>query len=160
MVEPVAVVAAGLMAAGVAGSLLPALPSGLLSLAGVYAYVVFGAEPIGPALLVGLTAAGGLATVAEWFAGPIAARAAGASTRTVLAAALGGVALFLVAGPVGVPVGMVAAVLALELRRGADPRTALGRSAGTVLGLLLSSAVQVLLTASVLVAFVALVALS
>ncbi|MFB6302369.1 MAG: DUF456 domain-containing protein [Haloferacaceae archaeon] len=159
MVEPVAVVAAALMAAGVVGSVLPALPSGLLSLAGVYAYVLFGAEPIGPLLLVGLTLVAGVAAVAEQFAGPVAARASGASTGTALAAGAGGVVLFFVAGPVGILVGMVAVVLALELRRGAAPRTALYRSAGTVLGILVSSAVQILLTASVLVAFVGVVVL-
>lgn len=157
MVDPVAVVAAGLMAAGVVGSVLPAVPSGLLSLAGVYAYVLFGADPVGPVLLAGLTAVGGIAVVAEQFAGPIAARATGASTRTALAAAVGGLVGLVVLGPLGLPLGMVAVVLALELRRGAAPRAALRRSAGTVLGVLLSSAVQVLLTGAVLVAFVALV---
>jgi uncharacterized protein YqgC (DUF456 family) len=155
MVDPVAVVATALMAAGVLGSVLPALPSGLLSLAGVYAYVLFGAEPIGLPLLAGLTLVGAVVVVAEQFAGPVAARAAGASTRTVLAAAAGGVVLFFVAGPVGIVVGMVAVVGLLELRRGADPRTALRRAGGAVLGVLVSSAVQALLTASMLVAFLA-----
>lgn len=159
MVDPVAVVAAGLLAAGVVGSVLPAMPSGLLSLAGVYVYVLFGAEPMGPFLLAGLTLVGLVAVVAEQFAGPVAARATGASTRTALASAAGGVVLFFVAGPVGVVVGMVGVVLVLELRRGADLRTALVRSAGTVLGVLASSVVQVLLTASVLVAFLAFVVL-
>lgn len=159
MVEPVAVVAAALMAAGVLGSVLPALPSGLLSLAGVYVYVLLGAEPIGLPLLAGLTLVGAVAVVAEQFAGPVAARATGASTRTVLAAAAGGVVLFFVAGPVGIVVGMVAVVGLLELRRGADPRIALRRAGSTVLGVLVSSAVQALLTASVLVAFLAAVVL-
>lgn len=154
MVDPVAVVAAGLMTAGVVGSVVPAMPSGLLSLAGVYAYVLFGAEPIGPLLLVGLTAVGVVGVVADQFAAPVAARATGASTRTALAAAVGGVALFFVAGPVGVLVGMVGVVLLLELRRGADLRTAARRSAGTALGVLASAAVQALLATSILVAFV------
>ncbi|MFB6080196.1 MAG: DUF456 domain-containing protein [Haloferacaceae archaeon] len=154
MVDPVAVVAVGLLAAGVVGSVVPAMPSGLLSLAGVYAYVLFGADRIGPFLLVGLTAVGLVAAAVEQFAGPIAARASGASTRTALAAAAGGVVAFLVAGPVGLLVGMVAVVFALELHRGAGAEGALRRSAATVLGILVSSAVQVLLTASILVAFV------
>lgn len=157
MVESVAVAAAALMAAGVLGSVLPAVPSGLLSLAGVYAYVCFGAEPIGPLLLASLTVAGVVAAASEQFGGPIAARASGASTRTVLAAAAGGVVLFFVAGPVGIPIGMIAVVSLLELHRGADGETALRRAAATALGILVSSAVQVLLTASVLVAFVAVV---
>jgi uncharacterized protein YqgC (DUF456 family) len=159
MVESVAVVAAGLLAAGVVGSVLPAMPSGLLSLAGVYVYVLFGADRMGPFLLAGLTLVGVVAVVAEQFAGPIAARATGASTHTALAAAAGGVVLFFVAGPVGIVVGMVGVVLLLELRRGVDPRTALGRSVGTVLGVLASAVVQVVLTASVLVAFLAFVVL-
>lgn len=159
MVEAVAVVAAVLMAAGVVGSVLPVVPSGILSLAGVYVYVFLGAEPIGPFLLAGLTVVGGMAAVAEQFAGPMAARATGASTRTALVAAVGGLVGLLFLGPIGLPVGMVAVVLGLELRRGADPEAALRRSAGTVLGVLLSSAVQVLLTAAILVAFLVLVAL-
>lgn len=154
MVDVALAVAVLLMAAGVVGSVLPLLPSGLLSLAGVYVYVFFGAEPIGPLVLASLTLVGLVAVLLEQFAGPIAAKATGAATGTTVAAALGGIVLFFVAGPVGILVGMFAVVFGLELARGVAPPVAGRRSAYTVLGILASSAVQALLTASVLVAFV------
>lgn len=153
MVELVLAAAVGLMALGAVGSLLPVVPSGLLSLAGVYAYVLFGAEPVGPLLLVSLTAVGLLAAGLEQLAGPIAAKASGASTRTAVAAGIGGFVLFFVVGPIGILIGMFGVVFLLELAEAASPRDAALRSVATVLGLLASSIVQFLLTLSVLVGF-------
>jgi uncharacterized protein YqgC (DUF456 family) len=155
VVEPTLVlaVAVGLMALGAVGSLLPVVPSGLLSLAGVYVYVLFGAEPVGPLLLVSLTAVGLLAAALEQLAGPIAAKASGASTRTAVAAGIGGFLLFLLTGPIGIIVGMFGVVFLMELADAATPRDAARRSVATVLGLLASSLVQFLLTLSVLVGF-------
>lgn len=155
MVEAVLLVAVALMAAGALGAVVPAVPSGLLSLAGVYGYVLFGARPVGPVLLGVLTATGLLAVLVDWFAGPLTAKAGGASTRTVLAAAVAGVALLFVAGPVGLVVGVVGVVLVVELAGGADPGTAGRRAVYAAAGVLASAAVQFLLAAAVLAAFVA-----
>ena len=158
MVELALAVAAALLVGGVLGSVLPLLPSGLLSLAGVYAYVFFGSDPLGPLALASLTVVGLVAVVVEQFGGPIAARAGGASTRTVLAAAVAGVALFFVAGPVGILVGMFVVVFLFELADDAEPADAARRAGYTVLGILASSVAQLLLTASILVGFLLAVA--
>ncbi|XVH31683.1 DUF456 domain-containing protein [Haloferacaceae archaeon DSL9] len=157
MVEVVLVVAVVLLVAGVVGSVVPMLPSGLLALAGVYVYVFFGAEPIGPLVLLSLTLAGLLAVVLEHLGGPIAARATGASNETTVAATIAGVLCLFILGPVGIVVGVLGAVFVLELRRGAALDIAARRSFYTGLGVLASSVAQVILTLSILGLFVAFV---
>ena len=154
MVDVVFVVAVGLLVAGVVGSVAPLIPAGLVSLAGVWTYVLFGAEPIGPLAVVSLTLAGLATVVLEHVAGPIAARASGASTEVTVASAIGGLLMLLILGPVGVIVGVVGTVFLLELKNGSDTEQATKRSLYTAVGVLASSVVQVLLTVSILVAFV------
>jgi len=143
-----------LLAVAVVGSFVPLVPAGLLSLAGVYLYWFLGADPLGPLALASFTVVGVVAFVFEQFAGAVAAKASGASNRTTLAAAAAGVALFFVAGPVGILAGILVVVLVAELIEGADPRTAARRSAYTLAGMLASAGVQFLLTASILAGFV------
>jgi len=154
MVEAALAVALLLLAGGILGSVLPVVPSGLLSLAGLAVYTLFGRERIGALWLTSMVLAAVIAVALEVLAGPIAARASGASTRTALVATLGGIALFVVAGPVGILLGMVAGVFLLELRRGTATGVAARRSVLTAAGLLGASALQALLTAAVLLAFV------
>ncbi|GAB3418520.1 DUF456 domain-containing protein [Haloparvum alkalitolerans] len=157
MVEPATLVTGvtlALLLGGVVGSVVPMLPSGLLSLAGVGVYAVWGAEGIGPLLLASLVLVALAAAVLEQFAGPLTARATGASTRTMLIAAGAGVLLFFVTGPVGILIGSFGAVLLLELHRGETGEDAVRRAGYTVLGMLGSAVMQVLLTGSVLAGFV------
>jgi len=159
MVELVAGVAVVLLVAGVAGSVLPLLPSGLLSLAGVVVYAVWGDAPIGGPLFVSFVVVGLVTAVLEHFGGALAARASGASTRTMLAAAAAGLVLFVVTGPVGLLVGLFGVVFLAELWDDADPGTATRRAAASVVGVLGSAVAQFVLTLSMLVAFLVFVVL-
>lgn len=153
MVEVALAVALLLLAGGVLGSVLPVLPSGVLSLAGVVVYAAIGARPLDPLLLASMAGAGLAAAALEVLAGPMAARASGASNRTTLAATVTGVALFFVAGPLGLLLGLVGGVLLVELWRGTDAGTASRRAAVTAVGLFGAAVFQLLLTGSVLLAF-------
>lgn len=162
MVDVVTLVAVLLLVGGVAGSLLPLLPAGLLSLAGVYVYYLAapaGAPPLSPWLLAGLTVVGLLTALLEQFGGAVASKAGGAGTTTVVAAALASVLLLFLVGPLGVVVGTVGVVLAAELSRGKGPREAAVAAVWTAGGILASSLAQFLLTLSMLVAFVVFVLL-
>lgn len=153
MVEVVLLLALVLLIAGIAGSVVPLLPSGLLSLAGVVVYWLFGTEPIGPFLLFSLGAVALLASFIEQFGGAIAAKATGASNRTTGAAIVAGLILFFVAGPAGIVLGIVAVVFVSEVQSGTAPGVAFRRSIYTLAGMLASTGVQLLLTASVLGGF-------
>ncbi len=154
MVEIVLWVAIGLLVLGMIGSVLPLVPSGLLSLAGVWIYALFGSEPIGPLALAVLTVTALAAAVLEQLGGPIAAKLSGSSNRVMVAATLGGVVLMFVLGPIGIIVGVVGVVFALELWEGTAADTAARRSLYTAAGILASSVVQLLLTFSILALFV------
>lgn len=154
MVELALVVALALLAAGVLGSVLPLVPSGVLSLAGVWTYALVGREPVGWVVLAVLTASGLLAAAFEHLAGPIAAKLGGSSTRVMLAATLVGALSIFVLGPLGIVVGVVATVFGLELWEGTPLELALRRSIYTAIGILGSSLVQLLLTGSILAFFV------
>jgi len=153
MVELVLIVAVLLLVVGVVGSVVPLIPSGLVSLAGVWTYVLFGSEPVGLFAVVSLTLAGLAAVIFEHLAGPIAARASGASTETMVASTIGGLVMLLVLGPIGIIVGVVGTVLLLALKNGSTTETAVKRSLYTAVGVLASSVVQILLTLSILAVF-------
>jgi len=152
-VDVVLAAAVALLVAGVVGSVVPLVPAGLPSLAGVGLYAALGSEPVGTVPLVAFAVAGLVAAALELLGGPLAARGSGASTRTMLVAALIGFLLFFVTGPVGIVVGMVAAVFAAEYRRGAAPERALGRAGYTVVGVLVAAAAQLVLTLATLAGF-------
>lgn len=153
--EPLTWVAVGLAVAGVVGSILPLVPGGLLSIAGVGVYWWSSgyAEPSLP-VVVALLAIGLLATVVDYAGGAIAARAGGASLATTAAAVAVGLVLLVVAGPLGFLVGIAATVFAVEFAQHADAEAGLRVAAYATVGVLASTVVQVLLTGSVLVALV------
>lgn len=150
--EPFGWIALALLVVGVVGSVVPLVPGGLASLAGVllYWWSTGYADP-GPVALVALSL---LAVAVDQLGGAVAARAGGASLLTTAAAAVVGVALFFVAGPVGILAGVGGTVFVSEYRRHRDPKTGLRTAAYATVGVLASSAVQFLLTASILAAFV------
>ena len=153
MVELVFWIAAALLLAGMIGSFLPLVPSGLFSLAGVWTYALFGSEPIGTLALAVLTATALAAAVLEHLGGPLAAKLSGSSNRVMIFATLGGFVLMFVLGPIGIIVGVVGVVFALELWEGSAVDTAARRSVYTAAGILASSVVQLLLTFSILAMF-------
>ncbi|GAB6880307.1 DUF456 domain-containing protein [Halorubrum gandharaense] len=153
MTEFVVFLATLLLVAGVIGSFLPMVPSGLLSLAGVFVYARYGPGDLGLLLLASMTVAGVLAALLEHFAGALTARAAGASRGAVLFGLGIGVLLFFVAGPVGLIVGLLGGIFYLEIRAGVGVDEATRRTCYGAAGVLGSSLAQAALTLSILVAF-------
>ena len=159
MVEALTLAAAALLVLGVVGSVVPALPGAALSVAGVllYWWSTGYADPSTPVLaaflLVGLFAA-----AVDFFGGAVAAGTGGAARWTVLAAGVVGFALFFLVGPLGVVLGVAGTVFLLELQRHGDARRGGRAAVYAVVGVLGSALVQLLLTASMLVAFVLVVA--
>jgi Protein of unknown function (DUF456). len=154
MVEAVLVVAIALLIAGMVGSILPAVPAGGLSLAGIWVYAMLGSESLGPLALGALTLAAVGTIVVDHVGGPVAARLGGSSNRTAVLAGVAGLVLLFVLGPVGIIVGVVGTVFALERYEGADTETAAQRAVYTATGVLGSALAQLLLTGTILVAFV------
>jgi hypothetical protein len=154
MVTTLGWLALALLLVGVVGSALPMVPGAAASLAGVllYWWSTGYADP-GPVVL-GVLVLTGLVTLAvDWFGGAIAARAGGASATTTALAALVGVALLFVAGPVGILVGVAGTVFALEFRRSRDTDASARTALFATIGVLSSTVVQVLLTGAMLVVF-------
>ncbi len=153
MAEIILIVTLALLGGGVVGSVVPVVPSGLLAGGGLILYQVSG--PGLSVLLFGsLVIIAGISVVLEQFAAPLAARATGASNRTTVVAAIAGIALLFVAGPVGILAGLFGVVFIAELLADADPRTAARRSLYTVGALLGSSIAQLLMTGGILAGFV------
>ena len=156
MVDVVLLIALALLVAGVVGSVVPAMPGALLSLAGVYLYWwSSGFTSPGTALLVALTVVGVGTMIVDYLGGAIAARAGGASMATTGLAAVVGFVLFFVAGPVGILLGIAGTVFLAEYYRSQDTRASGKAALYATVGVLASAAMQVLLTLTMLVAFVA-----
>ncbi len=151
-VDPVLVVALVFLVAGIVGSLVPSMPGPLLSVAGVLIFWLWG-DGLGAFVAVGLVAVGLFAVAADLLADAVSARVGGASWRTTLLASAVGLALLFVTGPLGIIVGVVGTVFALEYVETEDRRHAARAAATTSLGILASAVVQALLTLSMLLGF-------
>lgn len=138
-------VAFGLVVAGMLGSILPLLPSGLTALAGVAVYWWRLGEP-GPLTLAVVVVLGLAATFVDWFGGAIGANAGGASTRTTVIAAVVGLLMLPFGGPIGIILGIAGTVFYLEYRRHGDREISLKTAAYATAGVLASALVQLLLT--------------
>jgi len=156
VVETLTVVALALLVVGVVGSVVPAVPGALASLAGIYLYwwSTGYADPSLP-VLAAFTLVGGAAVVADYAGGAAAARAGGADLRTVAAAAVAGPVGLALAGPVGLLAATAGTVFALEYRRSGDAAESRRRAVYATVGVLASAAVQITLTALLLLAFLA-----
>jgi uncharacterized protein YqgC (DUF456 family) len=153
--DPVTLLALAACLAGVAGSVLPGLPGGPLSLSGVLVYWWHtGFTEPGPIALAALVGLAVLAVVADLGAGAIAARAGGASTRTSLLAGAAGLVLLPVAGPIGILAGIAGTTFLLEYRRERDLGASARAALATTVGVLASAGVQLALTGAVLVGMV------
>lgn len=154
MVELVTVLAVALLVGGVLGTLVPLVPGGLLSLGGIYLHWWASgfAEPTAGWLVV-FTLLGALTLLTEFFGSAVAAKAGGASWSTTAIAVVVAIVLALVTGPVGLLLGLFGTIFALEFVDNGDlDRSARSAVYGTV-GVLASTAVQVLLTTTILLAF-------
>lgn len=146
--------AVAMLGLGVVGSLVPALPGMALSVVAVVGYWWHTgyAEP-GTAFVAAVVVIGLLAVLLDAFAGAVSARAGGASRLATVAAAVAGLAFFLFLGPMGIVVGVALSVFGVELYRGRTAWEGARAAAFATAGMLASAAVQLLLTVSVLVAF-------
>lgn len=142
-------VAFGLLVAGVVGSLLPAVPGAPLSIGGVLLYWWTTGQP-GPLLLGVLVLVGVVTLLVDWFGGAVAARASGTSTLVSAAAGLVGLVGMVVAGPIGLVLGIAGTVFAATFYRERDAATGVKRAVYATAGVLASAVVQALLTASIL----------
>lgn len=156
--DAVALVAIALLVFGVIGSLLPAIPGALLSLAGVLLYW-WGSgytEPV-PVVLAGFVLLALLALATDWLGGAVSARAGGASLMTTVLAGLAGLVLLFFVGPLGVILGVAGVVFLAEVRRHGDAHRGVRTAAFATAGLLASAVAQVGLTGLLLVAFLVVV---
>lgn len=148
-------VALALLLLGVVGSVVPLLPGGLASLAGVYLHWwASGFAAPGPLLLAALTFLGLVAVAADYGGGAVATHAGGGSYLSTGAAAAVGLLLTLLTGPVGMIIGVAVTVFAIEFARNRDPETSARTALYATVGVLASSVVQVLFTGTMLVVFV------
>lgn len=151
--ETVILVAFALLAFGVIASVLPVVPAGGLSLAGVLTYWWATGRP-GPILLGALALTALLALAVDWLAGIVGAKVGGASYRTSLLATAVGITLIVPLGPVGPILGIGGTVFVLEVKRGRSREESVRAAGYAVVGVLGSGLMQALLTGSVLVAVV------
>ncbi|EMA50291.1 DUF456 domain-containing protein [Halococcus thailandensis] len=160
MVDIAVLAAVGLGVLGVVGSVVPLVPGTLSSLVGVYLYWwASGYTEPGPLLLAALTVVGVLALVADYFGGAVSARAGGASMVTTTLAAIVGIALFFVVGPLGIVLGVAGTVFVVEFYRHRNPERSLRAALYAAVGVLASTVVQLLVTVTMLVALVAVILL-
>ncbi|MFC4541481.1 DUF456 domain-containing protein [Halosolutus amylolyticus] len=154
MVDAVTILAIALLAGAIVGAAVPMVPSGLLSLAGLGLYWWgSGFTDLGVLAFVVLVSIAVLTALVEFFGGSIAAKAGGASWGTTAAAAVAGLVLMIVTGPLGLVVGLFGTVFALEFVRNGELEGSTRSAAYTTVGVFASTAVQVLLTASILLGF-------
>jgi len=136
-----------LLGTAMVGSVVPLVPSGLLSLAGLGLYRFETGEP-GTLVLAVLALVALAALAVDWFGGAIAANAGGASTRTTAIAAVAGL-LLIPLGPLGVVLGMGVTVFALEYWKHEDQKQGVRAALYATVGVLASAVVQLLLTGAV-----------
>jgi hypothetical protein len=154
-VDALVVLALGLCVLAVVGSLLPLVPGAAFSVAGVllYWWQTGYADP-GPFVLAGLLGLALLALVLDWFGGAVSASAGGASMTTTLAAAVVALPLTLVAGPLGLFLGVAGTVFAFDYYESRDPEGSARVALYTTVGMLASAVAQALLTGLVLLGMV------
>ncbi|WP_137286222.1 DUF456 family protein [Halorussus salinisoli] len=153
--EPMFLVAVAILLAGVVGSVVPLVPGAGLSLLGIYLYWwSTGYATPGTLALVAFTLVGLAAIVTDQFGGALAAGAGGASTKTVVLATVVSIPLLFVAGPVGLVLGVAAAVFAAEFYRTQSAGRGARAGAFAAVGVLGSAVVQLVVTLSLLVGFV------
>lgn len=150
------VLAIALMVLAVIGSIVPMIPGALLSITGilVYWWSTGYARP-GTLFLASFIIVGLVAVLTDYFAGSIAAKVGGASTKTSIVAGMVGFLMFFTPlGPLGILVGVGGTVLIREYLRTGDAESSAKAAIYSTIGVLGSTAVQLVVTLSLLVAFI------
>lgn len=155
MFDAVTLFALGLLVVAVVASVVPGVPAGVVALLAVYLEFFFGpGNRMSLWLLFSFTVVGLLAVVIDLFGGAVTARAKGASQRTTLIAAVVGLVLFFVAGPIGVILGIFGTVLVIELHDGQEFEDAWDKGVWATAGMLASGVAVFLLVLSMLLGYV------
>lgn len=143
-----------LMIAGIAGSLIPSMPGPLVSMlgVGVYWWSTGFAQP-GLLALVLLFGTGLTALVFDSLSGYLGSKVGGANSSTAYSAAIAGLLMFFVAGPLGVIIGVSGVVLVREYLRTGELRGSMRASGFTLVSVMASSLVQGILTFLMLIIF-------
>ena len=153
-IDPV-IVTLALLVGGIIMSFVPLVPGGVVSFLAIGYYWLV-TDEIGTVALFGFAVLGVLTTVFDLLGSAISARVGGASTRTTAVAAVAGVGLLFVLGPFGALLGVVGSVFLLEYRQHGNVRQGTRTAAVTAIGMLSSTAVQVLFTVLIFIGFVVL----
>ncbi|MFB6244888.1 MAG: DUF456 domain-containing protein [Candidatus Nanohaloarchaea archaeon] len=149
------IIAVLLMIAAVVGSLVPALPGALLSIAGIVVYWYgTGYSSPGILFLTAFMATGLFAVLFDWFGGAIAAKAGGASSRTGIASGVAAMIAFIFLGPLGILIGVAGTVAVREYLRTGDTRSSLRAAAYSTAAVLSSAVVQFTITLALLASFI------
>lgn len=151
-------VAVAILVGGVFASLLPFVPGGLMSMLGLGYYWSATGEP-GTLAFAALMTVAAVIVLLDWLGSALSARVGGASLQTTAVAGLAALVGMLFLGPVGALGGIAGAVFALEFRRHGDIRRGVRTAAYATVGMLASTAMQLVLTTTVLVAFLVVVLL-
>lgn len=156
MAELFTIAAVLLMVAAVAGSLTPMVPGALLSILGILVYW-YGTGFTRPDVwfLAAFILTGLVAVALDYLSGVVAAKIGGASTRNSLVAGIMGLLLFFVLGPIGILIGVAGTVLVLEYHATRDQGNSLKAAFYATLGVLGSAVVQLVITVSLLLTFLA-----
>lgn len=148
-------VAIVVLSAGLIGSVVPGLPSGLLSLLGLLGYWTWSGFTQPPILaLAVLSTLAFLAFLTDTFAGPAAAKKGGATNTTIIASVGTALALSVLLGPLGFLVGLPLAILLITYWKTDDVNDSLHAATYTTIGILGSFVAQSLLTGMVLAGFI------
>lgn len=146
--------AIALLVLGVIGSVAPLIPGAALSVVGVLLYWWSTGFTAPSVLFVAVaTFIGLIAVITDYFAGAISAKVGGASTLTSVIAAIVSLFLFFIVGPLGIIVGVAGTVFAVEFYRTNKVEGSLKAALYATAGLLASTAVQLIITVSILVGF-------
>lgn len=146
------VVALALLVAGVVASVVPLVPGGLLGLVGIGWYWFATGEP-GPLAMAVLVVLCLVTVLLDWLGGAISARVGGASLETTAVAAVAAVVSLFVLGPLGALAGIAGSVFVLEYRRHGDVERGARTAVFATVGMLASTAMQVVLTLTILLSF-------
>lgn len=155
MVDLITIGSLILAAIGVLGALLPLLPGPLLSVGGVLLYWWgTGYTDPGPVVLSGFLLVGIVALAADVLGGAVGASLGGGGRWAMVLAAIAGLILIPIAGPLGVLLGVAGVTFVVAYRETADVSSGLRAAAGATLGLLASVVVQFVLTVGMFLALV------
>jgi len=144
-----------LMAVGLAGTVVPALPGIVLVFGAALLYALLtGFDRVGVGHVVVFAALTALALLLGFAAHALGARAFGATRWGVVGAAVGLLIGLLFAGPVGLILGPLLGAIALEALSGQPLRQAARSGVGALLGFVLGTAAELTLALVIVISFV------